>query len=128
MKPFKVSPASGLSKSYVNAKGKLILFEAPSVKFYRITKSILQELPASVLAMVVGMFFTQLYLLFNIFQAMQSSANMKGITVSLFMFTMLGVFICIAFKLGWSLVCEKEEALQKASQLKKARDLQKKRG
>lgn len=128
MKPLSLSSASGLSKSYVNAKGKLILFETPSVKFYRITKSILKELPTSVLTMVVGMFFTQLYLLFTIFQFLQSSANPKGITVSLFMFAMLGVFICIAFKLGWSLVCEKEEALQKASQLRKARDLQKKRG
>lgn len=123
MKPLNSSSASGLSRSYVNAKGKLVLVEAPQTKIYRIAKAILTELPTSVLIMTVGMFFTQFYLLFTIFQDIQSSANPKGITVSLFMFTMLGVFICIAFSLGWSLVCEKEEALQKASRLKKARNI-----
>lgn len=126
MKPLNVSPASGLSKSYVNARGKLVLFETPRAKVFRITKAILGELPTSVRIMAAGMFFTQLYLLFHIFQGLQTTTDRKDISISLFMFVMLGVFICIAFKLGWSLIAEKEEALHKASLLKKARTRPKK--
>jgi len=123
MKPS--NAASELSKSYVNANGKLILVEPPLAHVVKTARAILKELPTSVISIVIGMFLSQLYLLFYISQVLQSPAHQASIKVPLFLFVMLGVFICIAFKLGWSLVTEKEEALQKAALLRKARSLQK---
>lgn len=125
MTPLNPSPASRISKSYVNAKGTLVLFEKPKAKIHRTIKEILTELPTSVLIMTAGMLLTQVYLLFNILQAIRTSATPKDISISLFIFSMLGVFICIVFKLGLALISEKEEARQKASLLKKALSLPK---
>ncbi|AXE20752.1 hypothetical protein DR864_24965 [Runella rosea] len=117
--------ASELSKSYVSINGKLVLDEPPLKHVVKTANAILKELPTSVISMVAAMFLTQLYLLFYISQALLSPTYQARVKVSLFLFVMLGVFICIAFKLGWSLVTEKEEALRKAALLRKARSLQK---
>jgi hypothetical protein len=123
MKPS--NAASELSKSYVNTNGKLVLVEPPLTHIVNTAKAILKELPTSVISMMIGMFLTQLYLLFYISQILQSPTYQASVKAPFFLFVMLGVFICIAFKLGWSLVIEKEEALQKAALLRKARSLQK---
>ncbi|WP_147277099.1 hypothetical protein [Runella aurantiaca] len=123
MKPS--NAASELSKSYVNANGKLVLVEPPLKHVVKTANAILKELPTSVISMIAAMFLTQLYLLFYISQVLQSPYYQSNIKAPFFLFIMLGVFICIAFKLGWSLVTEKEEALQKAALLRKARSLQK---
>ncbi len=122
MKPS--NSASELSKSYVSTNGELVLVNHPLTHVVKTAKAIVKELPISVLSMVAAMFLSQLYLLFNISQALQSTAHRSSIKVSLFLFVMLGVFICIAFKLGWSLVIEKEEALHKAALLRNAQSLQ----
>jgi hypothetical protein len=123
MKPS--NAASELSKSYVSTHGKLVLVDPPLRHGVKTAKAILKELPTSVISMVAAMFLTQLFLLFYISQVLQSPTYQARIKAPLFLFVMLGVFICIAFKLGWSLVTEKEEALQKAALLRKARSLQK---
>lgn len=125
MKPFNSSPSPELSGSYVNEKGELVFFETYSAKAGRIVKAILQELPVSILILLSGMFLTQLYLLFGIFQTIHQPSTHSDITISLSIFITLSVFIGIAFKLGWSLVSEKEEALAVAAMLKKAKKFQK---
>ena len=123
MKPS--NAASELSKSYVSTNGKLVLVDPPLKHVVKTAKAILKELPISVISMVTAMFLSQLYLLFHISQALQSTVHRSNVKASFFLFVLLGVFICIAFKLGWSLVTEKEEALHKAALLRKAQSLQK---
>mgnify|MGYP001810283815 CR=1 FL=1 len=110
-----------LSKSYIDVKGRVVFYEKPHVKVIKAATAVLKVLPTSVLLMVTGMFLTQIYLLFTIFQTIQRPSGHPNIFFSLSIFIMLGIFICIAFQLGWSLVNEKEETLAKAKIIRKAR-------
>ncbi len=110
-----------LSKSYIDAKGRVVFYEKPHVKVIKAATAVLKVLPTSVLLMVAGMFLTQIYLLFAIFQTIHRTSGHTNIIFSLSVFIMLGIFICIAFQLGWSLVNEKEETLAKAKIIRKTR-------
>lgn len=98
-----------LSRSYINAQGKLVIFESRTQKTIKQFSQITEILPPVAIFMICGLVFVQFYILIGgIIYHTTHPLESKYLRIYLFLFVFIGIALSVILKLAW-LFAEKKD-------------------